>query len=77
MAVAPPPLANIGIINLDAHFDLRQDQYATSGTPFRQIAEHLDIKEQPFHYLCIGISQFSNTASLYEQAFDLGGECDW
>lgn len=72
MAAAPTPLANIGIINLDAHFDLRQDQYATSGTPFRQIAEHLDTKEQPFHYLCIGISQFSNTASLYERAFDLG-----
>lgn len=66
------PLPKIGIINLDAHFDIRQDQYATSGTPFRQIAEHLAKQEQDFHYLCIGISQFGNTAALFERAEQLG-----
>jgi formiminoglutamase len=29
----------IGVINLDAHFDLRMADRASSGTPFRQIAE--------------------------------------
>lgn len=65
-------LPTIGIINIDAHFDLRQDQYATSGTPFRQIAEHLTQQHQHFNYLCIGISQFGNTAALFERAENLG-----
>lgn len=62
----------IGIINFDPHFDIRQDQYASSGTPFRQIAEHLQQNEQKFNYLCVGISQFSNTASLFERAENFG-----
>lgn len=65
-------LPTIGIINIDAHFDLRQDQYATSGTPFRQIADHLSKQHQDFSYLCVGISQFGNTAALFERAESLG-----
>lgn len=64
----------IGILNFDAHFDIRQDQYATSGTPFRQIAEFLAEKGQAFHYFCVGISQFSNTGALFERAETLGVE---
>lgn len=30
----------VGVINFDAHFDLRGDPRASSGTPFRQILEH-------------------------------------
>lgn len=62
----------IGIINFDAHLDIRQSDVATSGTPFRQIAEHLDAHEQPFHYCCIGVSRFSNTAALFDRADQLG-----
>ncbi|MER2012604.1 MAG: formimidoylglutamase [Psychrobacter alimentarius] len=62
----------IGIINFDAHLDIRQSDVATSGTPFRQIAEHLDAHEQPFHYCCIGVSRFSNTAALFDRAEQLG-----
>ena len=62
----------IGIINFDAHLDIRQSDVATSGTPFRQIAEHLDAHGQPFHYCCIGVSQFSNTAALFDRAEQLG-----
>lgn len=61
----------IGIINFDAHLDIRQSDVATSGTPFRQIAEHLDAHNQPFHYCCIGISRFSNTAALFDRAEQL------
>ena len=62
----------IGIINFDAHLDIRQSDVATSGTPFRQIAEHLDEQGQPFHYCCIGVSRFSNTAALFDRADQLG-----
>ncbi|MEG9303854.1 formimidoylglutamase [Psychrobacter celer] len=66
---APP---RIGIINFDAHLDIRQSDVATSGTPFRQIAEHLEAQDQPFHYCCIGVSRFSNTAALFDRAEQLG-----
>lgn len=62
----------IGIINFDAHLDIRQSDVATSGTPFRQIAEHLDAHGQPFHYCCIGVSRLSNTAALFDRAEQLG-----
>lgn len=62
----------IGIVNFDAHLDIRQSDVATSGTPFRQIAEHLSENGQPFHYCCIGVSRFSNTAALFDRAEQLG-----
>ncbi|MGP5133507.1 formimidoylglutamase [Psychrobacter cibarius] len=68
--VSTPP--TIGIINFDAHLDIRQSDVATSGTPFRQIAEHLTAHKQPFHYCCIGVSRFSNTAALFDRAEQLG-----
>ncbi len=70
ISISTPP--TIGIINFDAHLDIRQSDVATSGTPFRQIAEHLDAHGQPFHYCCIGVSRFSNTAALFDRAEQLG-----
>lgn len=61
----------MGIINFDAHLDIRQSDVATSGTPFRQIAELMLENNQPFHYCCIGVSRFSNTAALFDRANDL------
>ena len=71
-ANATKTLPRIGIINFDAHLDIRQSDVATSGTPFRQIAEHLDEQGQPFNYCCIGVSRFSNTAALFDRAEQLG-----
>lgn len=71
-ANATDALPRIGIINFDAHLDIRQSDVATSGTPFRQIAEQLDAHNQPFHYCCIGVSRFSNTAALFDRAEQLG-----
>jgi formiminoglutamase len=62
----------IGIINLDAHFDLRQGERGNSGTPFRQIAECCTERDLPFNYCCMGVSRFSNTQSLFERATQLG-----
>jgi formiminoglutamase len=62
----------IGVINLDAHFDLRQAERASSGTPFRQIAEDCAARGWPFSYCCLGISEFANTQALFERARQLG-----
>ena len=56
----------IGIINFDAHFDLRPSTNTTnSGTPFYQIlSEHQETTD----YLAIGIQAASNTPSLFNLA---------
>jgi formiminoglutamase len=66
---------SIGIINLDAHFDLRSTaQGPNSGTPFYQIAMELEKQGQPFHYLCLGIREEANSAELFDTAGKLGVE---
>lgn len=62
----------IGIINFDAHFDLRQAEQASSGTPFLQAAQLLQQQGQSFHYLCLGVAQHANTRVLFERAQALG-----
>ena len=62
----------IGIVNLDAHFDLRLAERASSGTPFLQIAEDCAVRGWPFRYCCLGVSDFANTAALFERARTLG-----
>jgi len=62
----------IGVINLDAHFDLRMAERASSGTPFRQIAEDCQARGWPFHYCVLGISEFGNTQALFDRARALG-----
>lgn len=60
--------ARIGIINFDAHFDLRTADRPTSGTPFKQIAEAVD----DFRYTVVGISRPNNTRVLFDEAERLG-----
>ncbi|MGQ0384506.1 MAG: formimidoylglutamase [Gammaproteobacteria bacterium] len=62
----------VGVINFDAHFDLRADARANSGTPFRQILEHGRARGREMSYFCLGISRHSNTAALFERARSLG-----
>lgn len=65
-AVAIDQEPRIGIINFDAHFDLRPTvNRANSGTPFYQI---LSGHSNGVKYMPIGIQQGSNTAELYELA---------
>jgi formiminoglutamase len=69
-----PHYPKLGIINFDAHFDLRpytSGQPGTSGTPFSQIAAYCEEKKLPFDYCCIGIQQFGNTATLFQRADEL------
>ncbi len=67
---AAPP--RIGIINLDAHFDLRMSDQASSATAFRQIAESCAERGWPFHYCVLGVSPYSNTEAQFERARQLG-----
>ncbi len=64
----------LGIINFDAHFDLRAFEHpteplkASSGTPFNQSAQWCKDNHWPFLYACIGVSRASNTQALYQRA---------
>ena len=64
----------LGIINFDAHFDLRlpEGAGASSGTPFWQCADYAKRHKYPFHYLCLGVSNASNTRALFDRADELG-----
>lgn len=71
----PTEKGEIGIINLDAHFDLRIDNDGpNSGTPFYQIARYCQDHDQNLNYLCLGIQQDSNDANLFNTAYSMGVE---
>ncbi len=65
------PGKRIGIINLDAHLDLRLPgaNGPSSGTPFAQIRA---LDEENFDYLCLGVAAESNTMALMTRARDWG-----
>jgi formiminoglutamase len=64
---------SLGIINFDAHFDLRETAAgATSGTPFRQIAEWSEAATVPFNYLVLGVNPAANTPALFDYAGEQG-----
>lgn len=66
------PKPRIGIVNFDAHLDLRDPvQGPTSGTPFAQIADHCARHGWPFRYACLGLSQAANTRTLLRRAAEL------
>ena len=62
------PNARVTIINLDAHLDLRKADQATSGTPFRQLANYCDERGREFQYACFGVSRAANTLALWDEA---------
>jgi formiminoglutamase len=63
----------LGIINLDAHFDLRPlaNGKGHSGSPFYQLAQEFPMN---FNYLAIGIQRASNPNSLFENAKKLNAK---
>ncbi|WP_036382202.1 formimidoylglutamase [Muricauda sp. MAR_2010_75] len=62
----------IGIINFDAHFDLRKNtEQSNSGTPFYQIAKDCEKEGIDFKYLCLGIRKDANDRNLFQMAKDL------
>ena len=66
--------SKLGIINFDAHFDLRTADAthpASSGTPFFQAASLCQSINQDFNYAAVGIEEFSNTKYLFDKAKEL------
>jgi formiminoglutamase len=69
---------SIGIINFDAHFDLRPyPNGGTSGTMFRQIADICKYRDIDYSYLCVGIQKRGNTVELFKTADKLGVKYIW
>lgn len=69
--------SQLGIINLDAHFDCRKpvNDIPTSGTGFYQIAEEEALKGNKLHCLPIGIQRISNTQALFD--YMQAQQVDW
>lgn len=61
-----------GVFNLDAHFDLRTEERATSGTPFLQMAHAEADRGRTLNYAVAGISPVNNTPVLFRAAEELG-----
>ena len=62
----------VAIINIDAHFDLRQQVEGSSGTPFLQAIEHARTLGIDLQYHVYGISAAANTRVLFDTADRLG-----
>ncbi|ARJ39217.1 formimidoylglutamase [Sporosarcina sp. P21c] len=59
------PNARIGVINIDAHFDLRSyEDQPSSGTMFKQMLD----SDPNVDYLVLGIQEFGNTEALFAEA---------
>lgn len=57
--------AKLGIINIDAHFDLRSyEEKPSSGTMFKQILD----QDNNSNYLVVGIQRYGNTQELFDKA---------
>lgn len=57
--------AIIGLVNIDAHFDMRDyNEERTSGTMFKEI---LDTDKQAKYFVC-GIQRYGNTVDLFNRA---------
>jgi formiminoglutamase len=70
--VVARPEATVGVINIDAHLDLRADEPGNSGTSFHQIARWCAANNRPFLYQPVGIAAASNTRALFDRAEELG-----
>lgn len=64
------PNAKLGLINIDAHFDMREADQPSSGTMFKQILE----TDTNAGYLVLGIQPYGNTRSLFNRADKLGAK---
>jgi formiminoglutamase len=61
-----------GVLNLDAHFDLREEERPTSGTPFAQMAAAERAAGRELDYAAVGIAEPSNTGALFAAARGIG-----
>ena len=68
-----PNKPSLGIINFDAHLDLRPyENGPNSGSMFTQIADFCQKEDMRFSYMCVGVQKYGNTVSLFKRADQLG-----
>lgn len=66
------PEAKLGILNIDAHFDLRpHNGIPHSGSPFLQAFEYAHLEDFDLDYFVYGINPSNNTKSLFRTAEEL------
>lgn len=77
---ASPLASRIGIINIDAHLDVRVAPSRNSGTSFADLLSRGVAEGREVHYLCVGIAESSNTTALFNRARNYGAswilDCD-
>ena len=69
------PDESIGILNFDAHLDMRplpSDGKGHSGTGFRQIADAMKARGLEFDYLCLGLQPSGNSPALLKTGEEYG-----
>ncbi len=74
------PEKHLGIINFDAHFDMRplsSEQKGNSGTPFLQIAAAHQANQLRFDYNCVGIQHAGNIRQIHETAKKYATKVIW
>ncbi|MDR3692208.1 MAG: formimidoylglutamase, partial [Fimbriimonas sp.] len=64
----------LGVLNLDAHFDMRKSEQANSGTSFLRLLEEADKIGVQAEYRVCGISEAANTKALFARARENGVE---
>lgn len=71
----PPNKSSLGIVNFDAHLDLRPyENGPNSGSMFTQIADLCQDWDMRFSYMCVGVQKYGNTVSLFKRADQLGAD---
>ena len=68
-----PPGHTLGIVNFDAHLDLRlPEPRGHSGSPFTQAAVWCHTYGEAFRYACLGVRPDANPQELWDRAGELG-----
>lgn len=70
-----PCQARVGIINFDAHFELRPTLSVRSGSVFHSALCYSKEHHRDFHYFGLGICDRANSQAMFKLAEDLG--CEW
>ncbi len=72
---AAPADATVGIINVDAHFDVRPVRDAiTSGTPFRRLLDKGDARFSATDFVAVGTQPQANSPAHRQYLIDLGAK---
>ncbi|MGF1686173.1 arginase family protein [Photobacterium japonica] len=64
----------VGIINIDANFQLRRTLAVRNGSAFHTVASYCQAERRDFHYLGLGICDHTNSQSAFAYAKELGAE---